>query len=160
MRRLSLAVILIACGALVALASDDVVQTAKDAKAKRRKSTSKVITNSDVKKSRGKVGATIVAAAPVKPEPTLIETHRASRAALAETAARKALAEVLVANLEKELRGIEQLYYEESDLHRRDTEIVRRFNDVRSRLDIARDELAALSPRPAVEDAGAATGSQ
>lgn len=160
MRRLSIAVLLVACGAFVALASDDVVQTAREAKAKRRKSSSKVLTNSDVKKSKGKVGSTNAPATPIKSEPTLMETHQASRAALALAAARKAAAEILIADLEKELASIEQRYYEESDLHRRDTEIVRRFNDVRSRLDTARDELAALGPRLPAESPGPATGSQ
>lgn len=143
MKPLAIAVMLV-CGALAASASDDLVDVAKDAKAKRRKSTAKVITNADVKKSKGKVGATNAPTTPVKPEATLMEKHVASRAADAAAAARKTAAAAMVADLEKELAAIEQRYYEENDLNRRDTEIVKRFNDVRGRLDTARATLAEL----------------
>ena len=145
MKRLAIAILLVTCGALPTLAADDLVGAAKDAKAKRRKSTSKVITNADVKKSKGKIGSTNAPSTPIAQEPTLMEKHTASRAAAKIAAERKAASEALVKELEKELARLEQRYYEENDLDRRDTEIVKRFNDVRARLDTARAELAALT---------------
>lgn len=124
---------------LTLLAADDtLVGVAKDAKEKRRKTTSKVITNTDVRKSKGKLGTTNVATTPVVREPTLMEKHRASRAAEAAAAAHKAKYEAVIAQLEKELAAIEQSYYDENDLHRRDTQLVTRFNDVRAKLEAAR----------------------
>jgi hypothetical protein len=140
MKPLALAVMLVACSAF----ADDLVDAAKDAKAKRKKSTSKVITNADVKKSKGKVGTTTAPSTPVTPEPTMMEKHTAAREAEKIAADRKALATALVGRLEKELATIEQRYYEENDLDRRDVELVKRFNDTKARLDAAREELAQL----------------
>lgn len=129
---------------LALLAADDtLVGVAKDAKEKRRKSTSKVITNADVKKSKGKVQTTNAPTTPVVREPTLMEKHQAARAAEAAAAAHKAKYETVIAQLEKELAAIEQSYYNENDLAKRDTLLVPRFNDVKAKLDAARKELAA-----------------
>lgn len=124
------------------LAGDSLVDVAKQAKAKRRKSASKVLTNDDVKKSKGKIQTTQnVSSEPVTPEPTLMEKHVAARAAEAAAAERKAKAEALVAALEKELAAIEQSYYGENDLARRDGEIVKKFDEVKAKLDAARAAL-------------------
>jgi hypothetical protein len=139
---------LAACAAMTAFASDDLVDTAKEAKAKRRKSTTKVITNADVKKAKAKIATTGAPSTPVQPEPTLMEKHVATREAERIAAERKAVAEKMVGELEKELAALEQKYYEENDLDRRDTEIVKRFNATKEKLDAARSELAALSPKP------------
>ena len=121
------------------LADDTLVDVAKQAKTKRKKSTSKVLTNEDVKKSKGKIQTTPnVSAEPVKPEPTLMEKHLATRAAEAAAAEQKAKSEALIAALEKELAALEQSYYSENDLAKRDGEIVKKFNEVRARLDAAR----------------------
>ena len=129
---------------LALLAADGtLVDVAKDAKEKRRKSTSKVITNADVKKSKGKVQTTNAPTTPVVREPTLMEKHQATRAAEAATAAHKAKYEPVIAQLEKELAAIEQSYYNENDLTRRDTQLVTRFNDVKAKLDAARKALAS-----------------
>lgn len=133
-----LALILTLCLAAAALAGD-LTNAAKGAKSKRQKSTSKVITNADVKKSKGKIVETPnLAPAPVEKEPTLTEQFEAKKAA--EKAANELRAKhgQLVADLEKELAAIEQQYYEENDLDRRDTEIVKKFNDVKAKLDAAR----------------------
>ena len=128
---------------LVLLATNDtLVNVAKEAKEKRRKSTSKVITNADVKKSKGKVQTTNAPTTPVVREPTLMEKHQATRTAEAAAAAHKAKYETVIAQLEKELAAIEQSYYNENDLTRRDTQLVARFNDVKAKLDAARKTLA------------------
>ncbi|HVE69899.1 MAG TPA: hypothetical protein VNI54_00920 [Thermoanaerobaculia bacterium] len=124
---------------LAFLAADDtLVDAAKDAKEKRKKSTTKVITNADVKKSKGRIATTPnVTAEPVKPEPTLMEKHTAAKTAERALAEKRAASDATIAALEKELAAIEQQYYNENDLNRRDTEIVTRFNDVKARLDAA-----------------------
>lgn len=123
----------------------ELTNAAKGAKAKREKSTSKVITNADVKKSKGKIVETPnVQAAPVEKEPTLTEKHQAQRAADSAASELRAQIEKLVADLEKELAAIEQQYYDENDLNRRDTEIVKKFDDVKTQLDDARASLAKL----------------
>jgi hypothetical protein len=134
----TLALIVTLCFGAAAFASD-LANAAKGAKAKRRKSTSKVITNADVKKSKGKVVETPnVAAVPVEKQPTLTEKHEAQKAADKAANELRAKNEQLVADLELELAAVEQQYYEEDDLNRRDTEIVRKFNDVKAKLDAAR----------------------
>jgi hypothetical protein len=124
-------------------AADTLVDVAKNAKEKRRKSTSKVITNADVKKSKGKVQTTNAPTTPVVREPSLMEKHQATRAAEAAAAAHKAKYETVIAQLEKELAAIEQSYYNENDLTKRDTQIAARFNDVKTKLDAARKALAS-----------------
>jgi len=135
---------------LALLAADDtLVDVAKDAKEKRRKSTSKVITNADVKKSKGKVQTTNAPTTPVVREPSMMERHQATRAAEAAAAAHKAKYETLIAQLEKELAAIEQSYYNENDLTKRDTQLVARFNDVKAKLDAAREAAGFSSPSAA-----------
>jgi len=128
---------------LVLLAADDtLVDAAKDAKAKRKKSTTRVLTNADVKKSKGKIATTPnVSGEPVKSEPTLMEKYTASRAAEKASAERRAANEKQIADLEKELAAIEASYYNENDLNYRDTVLVKRFNDVKAKLAIARTAL-------------------
>jgi hypothetical protein len=128
---------------LILLAADDtLVDAAKDAKAKRKKSTTKVLTNADVKKSKGKISTTPnVSGEPVKSEPTLMETYTASRAAEKASAERRAASEKLIATLEKELAAIEASYYNENDLNYRDTVLVKRFNDVKAKLATVRAAL-------------------
>ena len=142
MKTLALALLLVSGGAAaeLAVAPQDVVSAAKDAKAKRKKSTTKVLTNADVKKSKGVIGTTTAPTTPVVPEPTLMERHVAEKAARAAAAEKLAAAEIAVADLEAELAAIEQSYYEENDLTRRDTVLVKRFQDVKAKLDAARKE--------------------
>jgi hypothetical protein len=135
--------------ALLLLATSDVVDVAKTAKTKRKKSTSKVITNADVKKAKGTVVETAAQQKPVdaEPEPTLVEQQQAMRKARTVSDAKLAAAQAEVEQLEKELAALEQQYYEENDLDRRDTVIVRRFDTTKKRLDAARAVLAELTPQ-------------
>ena len=137
------ALIVALCLGMAALAfAGELTNAAKDAKAKRKKSTSKVLTNADVKKSKGRIVETpnISATAPAK-EQTLTEKHEAQKAADRTAAELRASQEKLVADLEKQLAALEQQYYEENDLNRRDTEIVKKFNDVKAKLEAARAQL-------------------
>jgi len=132
---------------LAALQSDTtaLVEASKDAKAKRKASTTKVITNADVKKSKGKVVQKPGAAAPAaetKPEPTLLEKQAAERAARLAAEARLASAQKRVADLERELAAIETNYYETNDLDYRDKVLVPRFNEVKKQLDEYRSAAA------------------
>lgn len=132
-----------------AAARKEMVETARKAKVSRRQSTSKVITNADVKKSKGKVQTTNAPSTPVVSEPTLMEKHLANRAVEDAATARKARYATLIAQLENELAAIELSYYNENDLSLRDTVIVRRFNAVKAKLDEAK--LAAGDAQPSGE---------
>lgn len=137
----------LALALLLLTANDTLVNTAKTAKANRKKSTGKVITNADVKKSKGKIGQTN-ATAPIdaQPEESLVEKQQAMRKARTEYDARSAAARAAVARLEKEVGALEEQYYDENDLNYRDGELVRRFNDAKKKLDAARETLAKLEP--------------
>ncbi|HEY0159361.1 MAG TPA: hypothetical protein VGF28_18895 [Thermoanaerobaculia bacterium] len=134
--------------ALLLLTTADVVDVAKSAKAKRKKSTSRVLTNADVKKAKGTVVETTAKQKPVDatPEPSLVEQQEAMRKARATHGARYTAAQAKVEQLEKELAALEQQYYEENDLDRRDGELVRRFDETKKKLDAARAVLAELIP--------------
>lgn len=136
MKTLALAVTLCLLG--TAAFAGDLTNAAKGAKAKRKKSTSKVITNADVKKSKGKIADTPNLSPAVEKQPSMLEEYEAKRAAEKVAEELRIKHERLVADLEKELAAIEQRYYEENDLNRRDTEIVKKFNDVKARLEAAR----------------------
>jgi len=137
---------------IAALQSDTtaLVEASKDAKSKRKASTTKVITNADVKKSKGKVSQKPGSTAPaqVKPEPTLLEKQAAERAARVIAEVRLATAQKVVAELERELAAIETSYYETNDLDYRDKVLTKRFADVKARLDEASAELKAAALPP------------
>ena len=121
------------------------VDTAKDAKAKRKKSSTKVITNADVKKSKGKLIVLDTATAEPAPKPaakaTLVqhdERYKARLAAVDHVIA----SEKKVADLEKDLERIEQRYYEENDPNYRDTVLQQRFAQTKRQLEDARQQLA------------------
>ena len=135
-----LALIVTLCLGTAALAfAGELTDAAKGAKGKRKKSTSKVITNADVKKSKGKIAETpnVPETAPVQ-EATLTEKHEARKAADKAAVELRTAREKMVADLEKELAAIEQQYYEENDLDRRDTVLVKKFKDTKAKLDAAR----------------------
>lgn len=143
MKRLAWFLLLCAVTAASGRADDPLVDASKDAKTKRKKSTTKVITNTDVRKSKGTLIDTGATAEPLPPAaPGMIEQHEAARQARAALAAKTALLEKQIALIEKDLAAIEQSYYDENDLRRRDTEIVRRFAETKQRLDEARAQLA------------------
>ena len=137
----------LALALLLLTANDTLVGTAKTAKANRRKSSGKVITNADVKKSKGKIVET-TATAPLngEPEESLVDKQESMRKARKEYNVRSAAVRASIAQLEKEVAALEQEYYDEHDLDRRDGELVRRFNEAKKKLDAAREELAKLEP--------------
>ncbi len=146
MKRLLLAFLFIAATAMWA---DDLVETAKAAKAKRKKSTSKVITNADVKKAKSRLIENKTGELPpVEPLPdeSSLQKHEREKKERAAADVKLAAAKATVAQFEKELASIEQKYYEENDLDRRDKELVRRFNDTSAKLEAARKELETLEP--------------
>lgn len=124
--------------------TEDVVDAARDAKAKRKKSTTKVITNKDVKNSKGKL-IILNDSAPlpaVKKEslPTVQQLDARHRARV-EAQERSDAAAAKVAELEKRLEAIEQRYFEENDPNYRDTVIRKEFQDTRFALNEAKDKL-------------------
>lgn len=146
--KLALALLLIAAAA-PAQEDSPLVKAAKAGGGPKKKSLHKVITNEDVKKSTGKLvvlpaKATASAAAGAAAEPQKgplqkqDELFRARKDAIVtvDIAAKK------VAELESELRRLEQAYYEENDPNYRDTTIEQRFNQTRRQLEAARKELA------------------
>lgn len=144
MKPLALALLLLT----TAVAADDLIEVAREAKAKRKKSTTKVITNADVKKSKGKLVETAVPPLPADaaPQQSSAEKHEAAKKSHAERERKLAAAQQNVAALEKALAAIEQKYYDENDLDRRDKVIVKEFAETKAKLDAARQELAAAQP--------------
>jgi hypothetical protein len=143
MNLLAIAVVVLA---LAQSGDPALVEASKEAKAKRKASTTKVITNADVAKSKGKVAQRKGVPIKVTAPPTLREKYEAERTArLAREAKMQTLGETIAA-LEKELARLEQSYYEENDLGYRDGEITRRFAETKAKLDDARAQLAALTP--------------
>lgn len=122
----------------------DVVSAAHDAKVKRRKSSTKVITNKDVKKSKGKLIELPKSDKPVanaSSVPTLAEqdaNYRQRKDANEHLAA----AQKKVDGLQKELDAIEQRYYEENDPNYRDNVIQQRFQQTKRQLEEAQHQLA------------------
>jgi hypothetical protein len=132
---------------LLNLSSDDLVATAKAAKEKKKKSTTKVITNADLKKSKGKVAENKPPAAIEKTsEKSLADQYESSYRDRLVLDEKRAAAQRKVEDLEHQLAAIEQSYYAENDLDKRDTEIVKKFNDTKTKLEEARKEFEALSP--------------
>lgn len=124
--------------------TDDLVKSAKTAKVTRRKSATKVITNKDVKKSKGKLIELPKSDKPVA-KTTGVKTvaeqdvdYRQRREANEHLAA----AQKKVDALQKELDAIEQRYYEENDPNYRDNVIQQRFQQTKRQLEDAQRELA------------------
>ena len=126
--------------------SDEMVKAAKDAKAKRKSTSTKVLTNADVKKSKAKLIETAAPktddAAPSQPQLSSLEQQdlrRKERIALAEAVA---TGEKKVASLERSAEELELRYYQENDPTYRDEVIRVRFDQAKRQLDEARLELA------------------
>ena len=141
---------------------DPLIEAARAAKAKRKNPSSKVITNKDVKKSKGKL-IVIDSAEPEGAEKTppvstqsSLEKQDERYKARLEAEEHLAESEKNVADLQKELELIEQRYYEANDPNYRDTVLQERFaqakrqlEDARAELADVRDELARLeAPQP------------
>ena len=132
---------------LMLLAPQDDSPLVKAAKAAGgpHKPTGKVITNEDVKKAAAKPSSVPPAASPA-PAPAAAKTPlqklAEERHARADAVKRAETAEKKAAELEAELRRLEQAYYEEFDLNRRDTVLMPRFEQTKKQLDEAKQELA------------------
>ena len=135
---------------------DGLVDAAREGKRKRGSSSTKVITNKDVRQSKGKVSVT---AAPATPEPAAPEpmSHEEAKAARNAAEERLKIAKAAFEQLAAELEALEQQYYAEDDLDRRDGRIVRQFNEVRARHDAAAAELEAAMKNPHLELASPVT---
>jgi hypothetical protein len=109
-----------------------------------RKKTTKVITNDDVQKSAAKPQTTTTAAMTTSTADTKGPLQKQEEQHRARVAVVKRLtdAEKKAAELEAELRRLEQAYYEEENLNRRDTVLVPRFEQTKKQLDDAKKELA------------------
>ncbi len=123
------------------------VKAAKASGGPKKKSTKKVITNADVKKSAGK----LVVLPPKEGQPTAtapdpqkgpLEKQDDARRARDAASLRVTTAQKKVGDLEKELRRLEDAYYAENDPNYRDSTIEQRFNQTKRQLDDARKELA------------------
>ena len=124
--------------------TEELVKRARAAKASRKKSATKVITNKDVKKSKGKLielPKSDKPVAKVSSVPTIAEqdaNYRQRREADEHLLA----AQKKVDGLQKELDAIEQRYYEENDPNYRDNVIQQRFRQTKRQLEEAQQELA------------------
>jgi hypothetical protein len=133
--------------AAIAVADDSpLVKAAKSNGGPKRRTTKKVITNDDVKKSKGRLvdlptkpAPVATAAGPVKGSLAKQDDQRRGQAVASQ---RVAIAQAKVNDLEKELLRLEQAYYEAGDPNYRDTQIQDRFNQTKRQLDGARKELA------------------
>jgi hypothetical protein len=123
------------------------VKAAKAGGGPKKKSTKKVITNADVRKSKGKLvvlppkeGQPVAIAA--EPQKGSLERQDDERRAREGASVRMITAQKKVSELEKELRRLEDAYYAENDPNYRDSTIEQRFNQTKRQLDDARKELA------------------
>lgn len=124
--------------------SPDLVKQAHDAKAKRKKSSTKVLTNKDVKNSKGKITVLPPSSKPVAKNdqlPTLAEQDANYRLRKVATE-RVDAAQKKVDGLQKDLDSIEQRYYAENDPNYRDNVIQQRFAQTKRQLEDAQHDLA------------------
>ena len=146
MKRFIFAILCLAAFAASAQDTKPLVDAAKDAKAKRKTSTTKVITNADVKKSPGKlVTPPAKPAPPPPPKPKPVDEDELYRQRVAADAA-LADAQQKVTDLQRELRSIEESFYEENDPDVRDRVITAKFAETKKRLDDAKAALLKLTP--------------
>jgi len=141
--KLAIAIFLLATAAF---ADDSPLVKAAKASGGPKKSTKKVITNADVKKSSGKVTAlpastTSKAATAVAPKAPIAEQDKLlhDRAAAQK---RTDAAQAKVNDLDKELDRLEQSYYAENDPNYRDKTLAERFEQTKKQLESARKDLA------------------
>ncbi|MGK2859494.1 MAG: hypothetical protein ACSLFQ_20015 [Thermoanaerobaculia bacterium] len=139
------------------------VKAARDGAANRTKKSRLSIEDKDVKKSKGKLIETTTK--PLAPIPAAadVETRMRSEAAAADALKNrdKVIADHVatkkkeVEDLESELRRIEETYYDEDDPDFREEVIEKRFDETRSRLEKARQDLEAA--RVAAAERGVST---
>ena len=130
-------------------APSKLIEAAKEAKAKRKASTSKPITNKDVKKSKGKLIVLPEKPLPAgeKPDNGLSPMQEQDKRYQARLAAQDQVDEMAkkVSELEKKLEDLEQKYYEASDPNHRDDVIRKAFGETKRELDKARLDLFAAA---------------
>jgi len=132
--------------ATAAIADDSPLVKAAKANGGPKKSTKKVITNADVKKSAGKVTntpatTTTTTSAPAAAPMTIADQDKLLRDRAAAQK-RTDAAQAKVNDLDKELDRLEQAYYSENDPNYRDKTIAERFEQTKKELESARKELA------------------
>jgi hypothetical protein len=140
--KLAIAIFLIATAAF---ADDSPLVKAAKANGGPKKSTKKVITNADVKKSSGKVTTLPAAAKSTAPPPAPKISIADQDKLLHDRAAaqkRTDIAQAKVKDLDKELDRLEQAYYAENDPNYRDKTIAERFEQTKQQLDSAQKDLA------------------
>lgn len=140
--KFAIAIFLIAAAAF---AEDSPLVKAAKANGGPKKSTKKVITNADVKKSSGKVSTTPVATTSTAPATPASMTVADQDKLLHDRAAaqkRTDAAQSKVNDLDKELDRLEQAYYAENDPNYRDKTIAERFEQTKKQLESARKDLA------------------
>lgn len=151
------AIFIVTIFAAVAVGADDspLVKAAKASGGPKKKTHKKVITNADVKTSKGnlvvlppKNGAPASAgtgpaqAGAPSDNRGPLEKQADDRRSRSEADLHIAAAQKKVDELQKELRRIEDAYYAENDPNYRDATIEQRFNQTKKQLDDARKELA------------------
>jgi hypothetical protein len=140
--KLAIAIFLIAAAGF---AEDSPLVKAAKANGGPKKSTKKVITNADVKKSSGKVTTLPPAATSTTPAPAPKGSIAEQDKLLHDRAAaqkRTDAAQAKVNDLDKELDRLEQAYYAENDPNYRDKTIAERFEQTKKQLESARKDLA------------------
>jgi hypothetical protein len=146
--------------ALTADRTAGMVDAAREAKKKRGASATKVITNADVRKSRGKLIERPAEPRPVVSSSTRLPTmaeHEESRKARAAIEKQIDEAQKTADALAAELAIVEARYYAEDDLDRRDRVITVQFTDVRRRLVEVAAELERLAALPEMQTADPVT---
>jgi len=125
------------------------VKAAKASGGPKKKSTTKVITNADVKKTKGKLVVLPQKksdAAEASPKPVdnrgPLQKQDDDRRAMDAATVQVTTAQKKVDDLTKELRRIEETYYAENDPNYRDSTIAGQFKQAKQQLDDARKELA------------------
>ncbi len=118
------------------------IEAAKKGKQARAKKT-KIITNADVKRARGKI-IVLPQGPPLNEEKAEKKAISADQSYLDRRKASERLiaAEKTVAGLERELGRVEQNFYDANDPNYRDDVIQKRFEQIRRQLEEARKELA------------------
>jgi len=140
--KLAIAIFLIAVSAF---ADDSPLVKASKTNSRPKKSTKKVITNADVKKSSGTVTTLPPAATSTAPVPAPKGSIAEQDKLLHDRAAaqkRTDSAQAKVNDLDKELDRLEQAYYAENDPNYRDKTIAERFEQTKKQLESARKDLA------------------
>ena len=147
---------LLALTLILALSADRtaaLVDAAREAKKKRAASATKVITNADVKKTKGKL-----IERPATPRPATSSTSVPTMAEHEETRKARAVVEKQLAEAQKtadalavELATVEARYYAEDDLDRRDKVITAQFDDVRRRMAETAAEIERLTALPEMQ---------